>query len=76
MSFPAVPALEYVHRLESAGFSRQQAETCVHLLMDFMDERIATRQALREVEQRLLARFGAMLAAGLGLVASLFAFSG
>lgn len=67
-------SLEYARRLEAAGFTRQQAETQANILAEVIDERMATKQDLRELELRLVVRFGAMLAAGVGLLSALIAF--
>jgi hypothetical protein len=44
----AFEALAYAKRLQAAGFTQAQAE--------IVDERLATKQDLREQEQRLLSR--------------------
>lgn len=74
MSSLVFNSLEYARRLEAAGFTRQQAETQANILAEVIDERMATKQDLRELELRLVVRFGAMLAAGVGLLSALIAF--
>ncbi|WP_297260773.1 hypothetical protein [uncultured Desulfovibrio sp.] len=74
MSSLVFNSLEYARRLEAAGFTRQQAETQANILAEVIDERVATKQDLRELELRLVVRFGAMLAAGVGLLSALIAF--
>lgn len=74
MSSLVFNSLEYARRLEAAGFTRQQAETQANILAEVIDERMATKQGLRELEPRLIVRFGAMLAAGVGLLSALIAF--
>lgn len=74
MSSLVFNSLEYARRLEAAGFTRQQAETQANILAEVIDERVATKQDLRELELRLIVRFGAMLAAGVGLLSALIAF--
>lgn len=74
MSSLVFNSLEYARRLEAAGFTRQQAETQANILAEVIVERVATKQDLRELELRLVVRFGAMLAAGVGLLSALIAF--
>lgn len=74
MSSLVFNSLEYARRLEASGFTRQQAETQANILTEIIDERMATKQDLRELELRLVVRFGTMLAAGVGLLAALITF--
>ncbi len=60
MSSIAFDTLAYAKRLKAAGFNEQQA-----------DERLATKQDLRELEYRLIIRLGAMLVVAISIVATL-----
>lgn len=64
-------SLNYAKRLEQAGFTREQAETQANIMTEIVDEKIATKQDLRELEYRLTIRFGSMLAAAVALLAAL-----
>jgi uncharacterized protein (DUF1800 family) len=46
-------ALKYTQELEKAGFSRDQAETSVKLLIDVMNDNFATKPDLKESEMRI-----------------------
>jgi len=59
-------ALKYTEELEKAGFTRAQAETSVKLLVDAMNENLATRSDLSELKFVLrsdLIEFGTQLRA-------------
>ena len=64
-------SLNYAKRLEQAGFTREQAEAQANIMAEIVDEKIATKQDLRELEYRLTIRFGSMLAASVALLAAL-----
>lgn len=64
-------SLNYAKRLEQAGFTREQAEAQANIMTEIVDEKIATKQDLRELEYRLTIRFGSMLAASVALLAAL-----
>ena len=64
-------SLNYAKRLEQAGFTREQAEAQANIMTEIVDEKIATKQDLRELEYRLTIRFGSMLAAAVALLAAL-----
>lgn len=67
-------SLEYARRLEQAGFTREQAEMQANILTEIVDEKMATKQDLRELELRLTVRLGGMLTAGVALLAALITF--
>jgi hypothetical protein len=46
-------AIKYSQELEKAGFSREQAEASVKLLVDIMDQNLATKSDVKEVELSL-----------------------
>ena len=66
--------LEYAKRLEGAGFTRQQAEAQANIMTEIVDEKMATKQDLRELEYRLTIRVGSMLAAAVAVLAALITF--
>ena len=53
MTTTAFDTLGYAKKLENAGFTRQQAEAQANALMDILEDRIATKQDLKELELRL-----------------------
>ena len=48
--------LKYAKMLEAAGFSREQAETSIKILVEIMEEKLATKQDIRDLESRLTLR--------------------
>ena len=78
--------LRYAKILEEAGFSRQQAETSIKILVEIMEDKLATKQDMSElrfgVKQDLLQlkhdltlKLGAMLSAAVAIVAALHKFT-
>ena len=71
-------SLNYAKRLEQAGFTREQAEVQANIMTEIVDEKIATKQDLRELELRLkydlTLRMVAMIAAGVAFLAALMTF--
>lgn len=71
-------SLNYAKRLEQAGFTREQAEVQANIMTEIVDEKIATKQDLRELELRLkydlTLRMGTMIAAGVAFLAALITF--
>ena len=74
----AFDTLAYVRKLKEAGVPEAQAEVHAEALADIIDERLATKQDilalrrdLKELEMRLTIRLGAMLTAGIVIVATL-----
>jgi hypothetical protein len=74
--------LSYAKKLKSVGFTEEQAEVQVEILAQIIDERLATKQDIfdlkrdmKEMELRLkhdlTLRLGAMMAAGIAIVAAL-----
>ena len=67
--------LAYAKKLKAAGFTEEQAETQAEALSEIIEERLATKQDLNELELRLkhdlTLRLGGMLVAGIAIVATL-----
>ena len=60
-------ALKYSQELEKAGFSRDQAEASVKLLIEVMNENFSTKSDLKEtelkIESKLESKFNSLEAA-------------
>ncbi len=73
----AIPfdTLAYANRLKAAGVPERvaeaQAAANADMMMNLIDETLVTKQDLREMESRLINRFGTMLAAGFALFGTL-----
>lgn len=65
----------YAKKLKAAGFTEDQAEIQTQALAEIIEERLATKQDLKELELRLkhdlTLRLGGMLVAGIAIVATL-----
>ena len=78
----AFNTLAYAKKLKEAGVTEAQAEVQAEALAEIIDERLATKRDLKELEvalkrdmkemeMRLTIRLGAMLTAGIVIVAAL-----
>lgn len=45
--------LKYAKMLEEVGFSRDQAETSIGILVEIMEDKLATKEDLRKLEERI-----------------------
>jgi hypothetical protein len=67
--------LEFAKKLKSAKFTEEQSEVLAQAVASVIDEQIATKRDLQEMELRLkhdlTLRLGAMLVAGITIVAAL-----
>ena len=70
--------LKYARMLEEAGFSREQSETSIKILVEIMEDKLATKQDIKDVRQditqaesKLTIRMGTMLAASIAIVTAL-----
>ena len=67
--------LAYAKKLKTVGFTEEQAEVQAETLAEIIDEKLATKQDLKELELRLkhdlTLRLGTMMAAGIVIVAVL-----
>ncbi len=67
--------LKYARMMEEVGFSREQSETSVRILVEIMDEKLATKEDLKELRSELqllksdlTIRMGTMLAASIAVL--------
>lgn len=63
--------MKYARMLEEVGFSREQAETTVRILLEVMEDKLFTKEDGRHLESRLTIRFGTMLTAAIAVVTAL-----
>ena len=71
MSSIAFDTLAYAKKLQAAGLSQQQAEALAEAQAQLVDECLATKQDLQELEYRLIIRLGSMMVVAVGMVAGL-----
>ena len=62
---------QYVKKLRDAGFTDKQAEVQAETIKELLEEQIATKRDLREMENRLILKVGAMIAASIAITATL-----
>ncbi len=71
----AFDTLAYAKKLKAAGFTEEQAEVQAEALAEVIDEQLATKRDIRDLEMRLkhdlTIRLGGMLVAGIAIVATL-----
>lgn len=70
--------LAYAKKLKSAGFTEEQAEIQAEALAEIIEGRLATKQDIndlrrdmKEMEQRLTIRLGALIASSIVIVAAM-----
>ena len=61
----------FVKELRQAGMPEKQAEVLARSQAMSIDEKLATKQDLKEVELRLTIRLGSMMVVAVGVVAAL-----
>jgi len=75
MSSGTFDTLAYAKKLKAAGFTEQQAEVQAEAIFEMIDEKLATKRDLRELEERLMnkitIRMGSMMIAAVTILAVL-----
>lgn len=71
MSTIAFDTLAYAKKLKEAGFTDQQAEIQAEAMAELVNEQLATKRDLRELEMRLVIRLGSMMVMAIAVVATL-----
>jgi hypothetical protein len=71
-------SLKYAKILEEAGFTQREAETTVNVLIEVMENKLATQEDLKELkhemknmELRLTIKLGGMLAASIAIMTAM-----
>ncbi len=68
---PVLILMAFVKRLTQAGMPEAQAEVLADSQTKLIDEKLATKQDLKELELRLTIRLGSMVVIAIGVVATL-----
>ena len=71
MSTLVFDTLAFVKELTQAGMPEKQAEVLARSQAMLIDEKLATKQDLKELELRLTIRLGSMTVVAVGVVAAL-----
>jgi hypothetical protein len=64
----AIDTLAYAEKLKAVGFTDEQAEVQTEMFAKIIDERLATKYDLKELEANLTIRLGTMMAASVAVV--------
>ncbi len=67
----AFDTLAYANKLMNVGFTREQAEVQAEAIAELINDNLATKRDLQELEYRLLLKIGAMMAASVGIITAL-----
>ena len=68
---PMFNTLKYARMLEAAGFSRSQSEASIKILVEIMEDKLASKHDIKELESRLTLRMGTMLAASIAILTAI-----
>ena len=63
--------MAYAKKLKQAGVPEEQAEIHAEALAEIIDEQLATKKDLKELEYRLIIKLGAMMAVSIAIIAAL-----
>jgi hypothetical protein len=63
--------IAYVKRLRAVGFTEEQAEVQADVMTELIEEGLATKRDIRELELKLSVRLGTIMAAGIAAVAAI-----
>ena len=50
-------ALKYTEKMEEVGFTREQAETSINILLEIMDNKFATKDDLEKLRTQMVNEF-------------------
>lgn len=71
MSDITFDTLKYTKKLRDVGFTEQQAEVQAEALKELIEEKLATKQDLKNLEYRLTIRLGSMIVSGVAFLSAL-----
>ncbi|CAC9508082.1 hypothetical protein [uncultured Gammaproteobacteria bacterium] len=71
MSVIAFDTLTYAKKLKASGFTEQQAEVQAEAMAELVNEQLATKRDLKELEMSLVLRLGGIMVAGITIIATL-----
>ncbi len=63
--------LAYIKKMKEAGFTNKQAEVQAESLRGLLEDQIATKRDLRDLEKGIVIRLGAMIAASIAITVTL-----
>jgi len=71
MSAIAFDTLAYAKKLKASGFTEEQAEVQAEAMAELVNEQLATKRDLKELEMSLVLRLGGIMVAGIAVIATL-----
>ena len=66
--------LKYAKILEEVGFSRDQAETSIKILVEIMEDILELRHEMLQLESRMTIKMGGMMAASIAIITAVTKF--
>jgi hypothetical protein len=71
--YTALPfdTLKYANKLKAVGFTEAQAEVQAEVMAELINDNLATKRDLKDLEYQLLLKLGAMFAASIGIITAL-----
>lgn len=60
--------LQYANKLKAAGVPEKQAEVHAEAMAELIDNRLATKQDLKELELNMIIKLGSLMVGGMGLL--------
>ncbi|HEY8280417.1 MAG TPA: DUF1640 domain-containing protein [Bdellovibrionota bacterium] len=67
-------ALNYTKKLESAGIPREHAEAHAQMMAEVIEDNLATKQDLKELEYRLIIKLGTIMGVLFTLTVAILGF--
>ena len=67
----AFDTLSYANKLIAAGFTKQQAEVQAEAIVELINENLATKRDLQEMENWMILKLGTMLTIAIGIIVTL-----
>ena len=62
---------QYVKKLREAGFTDRQAEVSAETIKELLEDQLASKRDLPEMENHVILKVGAMIAASIAITATL-----
>ena len=58
--------LQYANRLKAVGVPEKQAEVQAEMMAEIIEDKLATKKDLKELELRMILKLGGLMISGLG----------
>ena len=64
-------AIKYIGELREAGVPEKQAEAHLRILHEVIESNLATKRDIKELEQRIIIKLGALIVVTIGIIVAL-----